>query len=394
MRRFSLWLRERPMVADSMLAGLLFALEIASAFGRTAPVLYVITGAGLCLPLVCRRRHPRAAATVVLVMSIVCTITLYATDDLNAGENSHPGVFALAISLYTLVAYVGRRAAAYYAVGLVVDTTVSILLLDQDALLIGIFSALAYTLSWILAEFLGARRAYDEEVAARLTIAEFDRDRRAEDAVYAERTRIARELHDVVAHAVSVMIVQADGASYALHRDPEKAERALSNIAGTGRQALSELRRTVALLRSPATPDEMPQHGTAGLARVVETMREAGLAVELVQSGAIDDVSPSVSLGVHRLVQESLTNVLRHSGANPKAWVHVARRDCDVLVEVVDNGSSRYGSAAARKRIVGSGNGLVGMRERVAVLGGTLEAGRRPDGGWTVRAEIPLDPDE
>ncbi|CAM2885860.1 sensor histidine kinase [Prescottella defluvii] len=380
------------MVADSMLAGLLFALEIASAIGQTAPVLYVVTGAGLCLPLVCRRRHPRTAATVVLVMSIVCTVTLYATGDV--AENSHPGVFALAVSLYTLVAYVGRRAAACYVVGLVADTVVSIVLLNQHAVLIGILSALAYTLSWILAEFLGARRAYDDEVAARLTIAELDRDRRAEDAVYAERTRIARELHDVVAHAVSVMIVQADGASYALHRDPEKAERALSNIAGTGRQALSELRRTVALLRSPETPDEMPQHGTAGLARLVQTMRDAGLAVELVQSGAIDDVSPSVSLGVHRLVQESLTNVLRHSGSNPKAWVHVARRDCDVLVEVVDNGSTRYGTAAARQRIVGSGNGLVGMRERVAVLGGTLEAGRRPDGGWTVRAAIPLDPDE
>ncbi len=387
------------MVADGMLAGLLFALEIASAFGRTAPVLYALTGAGLSLPIVCRRRHPRSAATAVLVMSIVCTLTLYATGDLNADENSHPAVFALAVSLYTLVAYVGRRAAALYTVGLVIDTTVSITLLQQEALASVIFSALAFALSWILAEFIGARRAYDEEVAARLAVAEHERDRSADDAVYAERTRIARELHDVVAHAVSVMIVQADGASYALRRDPEKAERALSNIAGTGREALAELRRTVALLRTPQTPEEMPQHGTAGVARVVETMRAAGLAVELTQAGAIDDVRPAVSLGVHRLVQESLTNVLRHSGADPKAWVHIARRERDVLVEIVDNGSARYGSAARRRRgaggaLGGSGNGLVGMRERVAVLGGTLEAGRRADGGWTVRAELPLDPDE
>lgn len=393
MRQFSLWLRERPMVADSMLAGLLFVLEILSAFGRTAPVLYALTGAGLCLPIVCRRRHPRAAAAAVLVMSIVCTLTLFATDDLNADENSHPGVFALAVSLYTLVAYVSRRAATYYAAGLVLDTAVSISLLDQDALLIAIFSALAYTLSWVLAEFVGARRKYDAEVAARLAIAESDRDRRAEEAVYAERTRIARELHDVVAHAVSVMIVQADGASYALHRDPDKAERALSNIAGTGRQALAELRRTVALLRTPQTPEEMPQHGTAGVARVVTSMRDAGLDVELVQSGPIDELSPAVSLGIHRLVQESLTNVLRHSGGNAKAWVSVARRDTDVLVEIVDNGGGRHESAAPRTSLVGSGNGLVGMRERVAVLGGVLEAGRRPDGGWTVRAELPLDPE-
>ncbi|MDH6281154.1 sensor histidine kinase [Prescottella agglutinans] len=398
MRRFSLWLRERPMVADAMLAGLLFALEVASAFGRTSPVLYVLTGAGLSLPIACRRRHPRAAATAVLVMSIVCTLTLYATGELNSEEGSHPAVFALAVSLYSLVAYVGRRAAAYYVIGLVIDAVISIRLFDEDALAIAIFWALAYTLSWILAEFVGARRAYDEEVAARLAVAELERDRRADDAVYAERTRIARELHDVVAHAVSVMIVQADGASYTLRRDPEKAERALSNIAGTGREALAELRRTVALLRTPQTPAEMPQHGTAGVARVVETMRAAGLAVELTQSGAIDDVRPAVSLGVHRLVQESLTNVLRHSGADPKAWVHVARRENDVLVEIVDNGSARYGSSgrrrAARAGLEGSGNGLVGMRERVAVLGGTLEAGRRRDGGWTVRAELPLDPDQ
>lgn len=382
------------MVADAMLAGLLFGLEIASAFGRTAPVLYALTGAGLCLPLVCRRRHPRAAATVVLVMSIVCTLSLYATGDLNADENSHPGVFALAVSLYTLVAYVGRRAAAWYAVGLGVDTAVSIRLLEQDALLISIFSLLAYTLSWILAEFLGARRKYDEEVAARLAVAEAERDRRADEAVYAERTRIARELHDVVAHAVSVMIVQADGASYALRRDPDTAERALSNIAGTGRQALAELRRTVALLRIPQTPEEMPQHGSAGVARVVASMREAGLDVDLVQSGPIDELSPAISLGIHRLVQESLTNVLRHSGGNPKAWVRVARRDTDVLVEIVDNGSARYASAARRSSIEGSGNGLVGMRERVAVLGGVLEAGRRTDGGWTVRAELPVNPQD
>ncbi|QBJ94591.1 sensor histidine kinase [Rhodococcus sp. ABRD24] len=397
MRRFSLWVRDRPMIADSMLAALLFTLEILSSFGRTAPVLYAITGLGMCLPIVCRRRYPRAAATAVLVMSIVCTVTLYATGDLNAAENEHPAKFALAVSLYTLVAYVGRRAAAIYVVGLSADAAVSILLLDQDVPAVVVFSALAFALSWIIAEFLGARRAYDDEVAARLTVAAYDRDRRAEEAVYAERTRIARELHDVVAHAVSVMVVQADGASYALRGNPEAAERALSNIAGTGRQALAELRRTVALLRTPQTPEEMPQHGTAGVARVVQTMRDAGLSIELVQSGAIDDISPALSLGVHRLVQESLTNVLRHSGTDSKAWVHVVRREDDVLVEIVDNGGARHGSGVRedyRTAIEGTGNGLVGMRERVAVLHGTLEAGRRHDGGWTVRAQLPLHPPE
>lgn len=136
------------MVADSMLAGSLFVLEIASAFGRTSPVLYAMTGAGLCLPIVWRRLRPRASAAVVLAMSVACTLTLFATGDLDAQGNPHPGLFALAVSLYTLVAYVSRRAATYYAVGLVFDTTGSISLLDQDALLIAIFSGLAYALSW------------------------------------------------------------------------------------------------------------------------------------------------------------------------------------------------------------------------------------------------------
>lgn len=210
--------------------------------------------------------------------------------------------------------------------------------------------------------------------------------------MYAERARIARELHDIVAHAVSVMIVQADGASYALHRDPDRVECALSNIAGTGRQALAELRRTVELLRTPQTPQDMPQHGTAGLARVVKSMREAGLDVELVQSGFIDNVDPVVSLGIHRLIQESLTNVLRHSGGDTKARVSVTRRDADVLVEIIDDGGEHRERTSPRTSLMGSGNGLVGMRERVAVLGGVLEAGRQLNGGWAVRAELPLDP--
>ncbi|EME22642.1 sensor histidine kinase [Rhodococcus triatomae] len=393
MRGFSLWLRERPMAADVMLAGLLFALEIASAFEHAVPVLYVLTGAGLSLPIACRRRYPRTVATVVLVMSILSTMALYAAADVNTTEISHPAGVALPISLYTLVAYVGRGAAALYTIGLSIDTVVSIGLLYQARLAIAVISALMFALVWILAEFIAARRAYTDEVAARLTIAEHERDRRADEAVQLERTRIARELHDVVAHAVSVMIVQADGASYALYRDTEKAEQALSNIAGTGREALAELRRTVVLLRTPQSPDEVPQHGAAGIARLVETMRNAGLAVELNQSGAIDEVTPEVSLGIHRVVQESLTNVLRHSGATPKAWTRIVRSDTDVLVEVIDKGGDGGHRTRTRVTAEGTGSGLMGMRERVAVLGGTLDAGRRPDGGWTVRAVLPLKPD-
>ena len=141
--------------------------------------------------------------------------------------------------------------------------------------------------------------------------------------------------------------------------------------------------------RTDDAVDAHPQYGTAALARIVETMRSAGLIVQLEQTGNIDDISPAVSLGVHRLVQESLTNVLRHAGDSPRAKVVVTRREIDVVVEVVDNGSGELRSRT--KKIVGTGNGLLGMRERVAVLGGTVEVGPHADGSWKVRAELPLD---
>ncbi|MEV0946711.1 histidine kinase [Rhodococcus sp. NPDC049939] len=384
MRRFSLWLRGRPTVADSMLAAILLTLEVLvfTASDHTSAWVQLIMGLLLCLPIVCRRTYPRTAAGVILVMSITITLVSYSIDDLDA---QHPGLFALAVALYTLVAYVGRYVAALFAVGLVVDSALAIGLLRQEATVTGVIALLIFALSWITAEFLGARRAYDEEVAARLAVADYDRDRRAEDAVAAERTRIARELHDVVAHAVSVMIVQADGASYAVGTNPDVARQALANIGTTGREALAELRRTVSLLRTEPATDDMPQHGTAGLSRLVDMMRSAGLPVELELTGQLDDISPAVSLGVHRVVQESLTNVLRHAGERPRAKVRVRRRDTDVLVEIIDNGN------ASGLFSFGSGNGLLGMRERVAVLQGTLEAGRQTDGSWRVTAELPLE---
>ncbi|MFD4183006.1 sensor histidine kinase [Rhodococcus sp. NPDC058514] len=385
MRRFSLWLRGKPFVADSMLAAILFVLECLTAPNSQAPGLSVLLGLALCVPIAFRRRHPVVAAAAILGISVLSTVVSSWIGDETL---THPGQLGLAVMLYTLVAYVGRKQAVVYVVGLAADSAFSIWLLHQEPATTVGFISLFYALSWITAEFLGARRLYDEEVAARLAVAEYDRDRRAEEAVAGERTRIARELHDVVAHAVSVMVVQADGASYAVRRNPDAAERALGNIASTGRQALAELRRTVALLRTEQTPTEMPQHGTAGVAKVVGMMRDAGLHVELEMTGELDDIRPALSLGIHRVVQESLTNVLRHAGASPRARVRVRRRDEDVLVEITDNGR---GSSQFTQ---GSGNGLLGMRERVAVLQGNLETGREADGSWRVRAELPLHPED
>ena len=386
MRRFSLWLRGQPFVADALLAGGLFVIEIlvfvSSADGLNGP-LFLAFSVVLTVPVAWRRRFPRSVAAVALVSTFVADVWGAMVGDTS---NGHPAALALPIMLYTLVAYVGRAQGAVYAAGVAAYSVSSLLLFHQPLFTTLLFSALLYALSWVAAEFLGARRAYDEAMEARLIVAEHDRDRRAEEAVLMERTRIARELHDVVAHGVSVMVVQADGASYAIRRNPERAEQAVANISATGRQALAELRRTVALLRTTPDADDMPEYGTAGLARVVEMMSRAGLNVELEQTGNLDDISPAISLGVHRLVQESLTNVLRHAGHAPRAVVRVAREADTVTVEISDNGT---GSAAPP--VGGGGHGLVGMRERVAVLQGTLQVGRTPQGSWLVRARLPIE---
>ncbi len=388
------------MVADSILAAALVLFDLLTLGGKDHAIVYLILGLLVPVPVIWRRSYPRASAVALLVLSITTSaVSVVLHEDLQP-----PALLAVGVALYTLVAYVGRREGLLYLIGLTVDGAFSLAVVDQSVPIVIGFLVMFYALCWTLAEFLGARHAYDAEVAARLAVADYDRERSAHDAVSTERTRIARELHDVVAHAVSVIIVQADGAKYALRRDPEIAEQALATIAATGREALRELRRTVELLRTEHAPEQLPQHGTAGLAKVVEMMRSAGLAVELELTGELDDVAPEVSLGMHRIVQESLTNTFRHAGPDPQAWVRVRRRDTDVLVEVLDRGDagpSATGSTMAAKApvvddtalrngIAGSGLGLVGMRERIAVLGGTLEVGRRPEGGWRVCATIPL----
>ncbi|MFR9749976.1 sensor histidine kinase [Nocardia sp. 004] len=387
MRRFSLWLRDKPVVADSALAVLLLLLEIIGVVDAENKLAYLAIGVLLPLPVALRRVYPRAVAVTTLVLALAAILVGSLADD----DADHITLVSQGIVLYTLVAYTGRREGSWYGFGLVVTVALSMMAIGRPFGSELLFTVMFYALCWTLAEFIGARHAYDAEVAARLVVADYNKERRLHDAVSAERTRIARELHDVVAHAVSVIIVQADGAKYVLRRDPEAAEQALGTIASTGREALRELRRTVALLRTEHAPDQVPQHGTAGLAKMVEMMRGTGLAVELELAGELDDIAPEVSLGVHRIVQESLTNTLRHAGPHPKAWVRVRRTDTAVSIDVTDTGVPPAHEPAAR--IKGSGLGLVGMRERVAVLGGSLEAGRDTDGSWRVRASIPLQSD-
>jgi signal transduction histidine kinase len=222
-----------------------------------------------------------------------------------------------------------------------------------------------------------------EERAARL---ELERDQQGKLAAAAERARIARELHDVVAHNLTVMIALSDGAAYALREDPGEAEQALDTASRTGRLALAEMRRLLGVLRDQdeaAAPDRDPQPGVPEIDGLVEQVRAAGLPVSYHASPEARALPKGIQLTAYRIVQEALTNTLKHAGLSATAEVELLATDTDVRISVSDTGST---TAPANGN---GGSGLRGMRERAAVYDGIVEAGPRPQGGWRVEAQLP-----
>ncbi|BAJ29204.1 putative two-component system sensor kinase [Kitasatospora setae KM-6054] len=247
-----------------------------------------------------------------------------------------------------------------------------------------------FVLCWAWGRLTRVRRAYLVELEDRAARLERERDAQAQVAVAAERARIARELHDVVAHNVSVMIVQADGAAYVLDSSPQQAKEALGTIASTGRQALAEMRRLLGVLRTADTAGEyVPQPGVEELPELLEQVRTAGLQVEYAATGEVRELPRGLELTVYRIVQEALTNVRKHGGPNARARVSVDFRDGDLEVLVEDDGRG-----STHEQLTGGtdglGHGLIGMRERVGMVSGSLDVGPRPGGGFRIRAVLPL----
>ena len=229
--------------------------------------------------------------------------------------------------------------------------------------------------------YMGRRLRSRAERAAHL---EREQAAEARRAVAEERARIARELHDVVAHRVSLMTVQAGAAKTVAADDLEGAVQAMEAVEVAGRQALSELRHLLDVLRPEADVDGLdPQPGLADVPRLVAQFEQAGLDVSLTMNGARTDLPARVDLSAYRIVQEALTNVLKHAGTTARAEVRLSTDDHGVAIEVLDNG---HGDTI----LPGSGQGIVGMRERAQLLGGALEAGPRPIGGFQVVARLPI----
>jgi signal transduction histidine kinase len=249
----------------------------------------------------------------------------------------------------------------------------------------GFFFGLVGGGAWLAGRYVRHRRRDAARLEGRAVLAEREREARAGEAVVAERARIARELHDVIAHTVSVMGVQAAAAAEVLSSDPERARPPLEAIQQTARDAVAELHRLLGVLRDGAGPPALaPQPGMEELEALVERTRDAGLRVECRIEGDARPLPPGVELAAYRIVQEALTNARKHAaGASARVLVTYERDCLSLLVE--DDGSP--GSVNGD----GTGHGLVGMRERASLYGGLLEAGPRSDGGFVVRARLPVE---
>ncbi|MBE1566296.1 sensor histidine kinase [Nonomuraea africana] len=375
------WSQRHPMVVDALWLMPLIGLCVMTATSYTAPVLaplglagYLALSTALLVPLFWRGSHPRVVFAIVSLISFFQWL---------AAVDAFPANAAVLVALYSVATRCPFRWAL--AAGLVAELGVFLALVHWDSVTFSMFfGCTVFTLTiWLTGLYANTRRRYLEGLEERAARAERERDQQARMAAAAERARIARELHDVVAHNVSVIIVQADGAGYAIDSDPEQARRAVRAISKTGRQALAEMRRMVGVLREDGSgaADYTPQ---PGLAQLEELVRGSGLPVDLRVTGVPQELPEGEQLAIYRLVQEALTNTLKHGGPGARALVEMEYGMHELVVRVTDDGR---GAAAPRSP---DGHGLLGMRERVSMYGGAVQAAPRPGGGFEVLARLPV----
>jgi len=332
----------------------------------------------IVLPLLARRRFPFGAPAA---MGVAAALTSF----VDTTVVPYDGVtFLVGCAALFLVGSLRDRAQAVAGFA-VAEGVLAVVLHNHPTLGVGDFvvASIIFAIVWTIAFGVGRKSVEADEAKERANRAEREREERARVAVAEERARIARELHDVVGHSVSVMTVQASGVRRLLRPDQEREREALLVVERTGREALAEMRRMVGVLRRPEeAPALAPQPSLDHLSRLVEQAREAGLPVELRIEGEATQLPAGVDLTAYRLVQEGLTNVVKHAQAT-RAEVLVNYGDGYLEVTVNDNGQG-VGNGD------GGGHGLVGMRERVSVYGGELDAGPQAGGGYRLRAKLPL----
>ncbi len=369
---------------DAIIVGLFVAAEVevqVSSDLNASRAALAIAAAGWTLPLLARRRFPFAAPAAVLVLMTV-------EGAVSEGITNSGTAFVVVLLTAGLLGMNGitRRGIAG---GVLTLLAIAVVVYQDPNGAVGDFLSVSgvAAVAWAGGVALHERLRRSAEIEARAARLERERHVEARAAVAEERARIAREMHDVVAHSLSVMVVQAEAAEAMLDVNPERARRPLSSVQDTGRSALGELRRMLGALRETDASGAplAPQPGLDGLADLIESVRAAGLLVSVRIDGEPRELPQGVDLSAYRIVQEGLTNALKHAGpARAEVLVRYGERELELGVS--DDGRGRDPQSN------GGGHGLVGMRERVALYGGELEAGPRPDGGFGLRARLPLDP--
>ena len=385
-------LRRQPLLADVTLAVALAALAAITGVALVAPraqvappstPVIVAWAVALAAPLVLRRRWP---------LVVLAVTTLHFTRYWAVGQvNEIASWVILGVAVYSAAAYADRRRARWMCGACLLWLIGSGVVLSARAGPIGavevaaiaMFDALPFLLAWPLGAMMRRLREYRVVLEDRNRQLDQEREVNARRAVLEERVRIARELHDVVAHHVSVMGVQAGVARRLFDRDPPEAVAAIGSVETASRQAIADLQQLVGVLRRQEEGDDLaPQPSLQRLPELVEHMRQTGLPVKLTTTGEPQQLPAGVELSAYRIIQEALTNTLKHAGP-AQAAVTVRYDNGAVEVEVVDDGQ---GPPPARQGT--GGKGLVGMQERVRLYGGRLEAGARPGGGFRVYAVL------
>ncbi|NUS16373.1 MAG: sensor histidine kinase [Streptomyces sp.] len=380
--RVAAWLRLSPAAVDAVFATGLFMATVAALRIPIAhqPTLLLPINSALVLPLIWRRRAPMAVFCCMAGTAFVqwvCDVRI-------------PTDVMLLLALYAVAAYSTRRrtlvAFAVLEMGILL-ATLRWSIHDRGTGTFVSLSAMA-TAAMVLGLNMRSRRDRLAALEDRTVRLERERDQQAQLAVAGERARIAREMHDIVTHNLSVMVALADGAAFAQRRSPERAAAAMRQVSATGRQAITDMRRFLGVLRADE-PDALrhPMPGIGQLAALVEQVRAAGLPTRLGVSGDPAPVPAAAQLTVYRLVQEALTNTLKHAPAGTSADVRITCTPEEVTVTVTDDGD---GPVAARDPSRPAGHGLHGMRERAAAYGGRLTAGPLPGGGWKMAAVLTL----
>ncbi|MEU1123962.1 sensor histidine kinase [Streptomyces sp. NPDC005899] len=399
MQRLYDFIRRHPTGVDTFWAVVLLGLSgmsiVADQVGVGGEqVAAVPIAVGLCTVVALRRRAPEKMLLLAILMGVA---------QLLFGLRPNAADFALLVITYT-VATAGERWASRVAlVGSLCAAGLSRLRWPQEApstswsqsVFVVVVMTVPFVLAWVLGDSIRTRRAYFSQLEERAARLEREREAQSKVAVAAERARIARELHDVVAHNVSVMVVQADGAAYVMDASPDQAKKALETISHTGRQALAEMRRLLGVLRTGDAEEGgeyVPQPDVEQIEDLVGQVRRTGLTVDFKIEGTPRPLPSGVELTAYRIVQEALTNTRKHGGPDAGASVRLVYFDDGLGLLVEDDGRGAAHELYEDGGADGAGQGMIGMRERVGMVGGTLDAGPRPGGGFRISALLPLKP--